>query len=1248
MTRPKRIGVWLVGIAALFSILFFSLNSILSRTTLPAELKETLLAKLCEESACQADFEKLEILLLPTPHAVASNVRITLPGRLSGTLESLSLFPKIVPLFTGHIVLARVRLISPKMAITIPEVSPARDPNVTPLADLQVGFSDANASAQHSGNSSQGSTPNHDRQAQPSSFSQLEAAAHALLTALADKAPGLHLQIEHGKIDFSNATTRLISLQELSAAISLPPNLLRVKLECESDHWKKLAIDGWLNPGERAFKARMVLHQLRAQRLAAYLPSSKPRPMDESPLDLELSISSEAPEIVSATFEGSSPSLTLQMGDEKSLITNLSFKGALQKTSDELQVKVARLSIEDPQLSLTGQFLTDSKIPESSYHLECLHTNATAVREVALALVGESQVVQDIFEIVRGGTVPKAIFEARGSSTKDLQDSEHLTVDGSLQNGEVFIPKVNLRVDDVFGEVHISHGILEGKNLQGRTGASTGYNGSLTVALAEEDGPFHLDIEIDADLAQLPPVLTRVVDSEAFLKELAKVKGVSGRAKGKLILGDTLKKVQARVEVNDWNLKGLYQRFPFPLELAASSFLYDGPTIAIRSLRGSLGESQLFDVSGSLDWSRGPYLELASSSAARISLDEFFPWLMTQPGTEENPWNIQSMGGTLWVDSLEFKGLLSRPEDWHFLGNCRVEELTCRTPSLPDTLRIKTGAILATPKSLKAKNCNATCLDASLVVSGKFTGSMKDLRAAEVAFRGDIGPQAGLLASDLLHLPPDLRVRAPLTTPQTRLNWAQKAPTSLSSTFTVSGGPEVTINLDQSARRLSLNQLSISDQESNATITINIGEDEFGFGFRGNLTAATLDRLFTNNQLLGGSLVGDLSARVIRNQLATSSAEGQLTVKDLWFAPKQGARLALQDASLMAKGKSLEVRTATFRVMDTPMDLKGSLGVTDNQVQLDLDLRADEIDWNKLKEVYPLLSKGDQKPEKANKGGESFQEMPIRGNLRIDAGRFNYNHYEWKPLRANLLFAQDGINVQVMEAKLCTIPTPATIIPSNLGPLLVIKLDARNLDLDPTISCLWDRKGIITGAFNLEGEVTAKIQQQNLNEVLQGGLKLVAWNGRVYRSTVLAKIFDLLNFTEIYRGRLPDLAHEGCAYDSFRARAALKNGQLIVEDAIFDGRCAKMVGTGTIDLESQKVNFTVLVSPLKTVDTVIRHIPLVGNLLGGSLVSIPVRVGGDLSNPSVIPLSPSAVGSGLLGTMKRVFQLPFTLTQPLQ
>ena len=70
---------------------------------------------------------------------------------------------------------------------------------------------------------------------------------------------------------------------------------------------------------------------------------------------------------------------------------------------------------------------------------------------------------------------------------------------------------------------------------------------------------------------------------------------------------------------------------------------------------------------------------------------------------------------------------------------------------------------------------------------------------------------------------------------------------------------------------------------------------------------------------------------------------------------------------------------------------------------------------------------------------------------------------------------------------------------------------------------------------------------------------------------------------------------------------------------------------------------TVLVAPFKTVDRIVKHIPLVGNVLGGNLISIPFRAIGDLSDPDVIPLSPTAVGSGLLGILERTLKLPITI-----
>jgi hypothetical protein len=72
------------------------------------------------------------------------------------------------------------------------------------------------------------------------------------------------------------------------------------------------------------------------------------------------------------------------------------------------------------------------------------------------------------------------------------------------------------------------------------------------------------------------------------------------------------------------------------------------------------------------------------------------------------------------------------------------------------------------------------------------------------------------------------------------------------------------------------------------------------------------------------------------------------------------------------------------------------------------------------------------------------------------------------------------------------------------------------------------------------------------------------------------------------------------------------------------------------------------VAPLKTVDSVVKKIPIVGGILGGTLVSIPVRATGDLTDPKVSALSASGVGSELLGIMKRAFKLPFKVIEPFR
>jgi hypothetical protein len=90
-----------------------------------------------------------------------------------------------------------------------------------------------------------------------------------------------------------------------------------------------------------------------------------------------------------------------------------------------------------------------------------------------------------------------------------------------------------------------------------------------------------------------------------------------------------------------------------------------------------------------------------------------------------------------------------------------------------------------------------------------------------------------------------------------------------------------------------------------------------------------------------------------------------------------------------------------------------------------------------------------------------------------------------------------------------------------------------------------------------------------------------------------------------------------------------------------------MGSRGEIDIATQKIDFTIIVSPFKTIDRIINSIPGIRWILGGRLVGIPMKATGDIENPDVVALAPSAVGTSILEMLQRMLLLPIEIIQPL-
>lgn len=445
-------------------------------------------------------------------------------------------------------------------------------------------------------------------------------------------------------------------------------------------------------------------------------------------------------------------------------------------------------------------------------------------------------------------------------------------------------------------------------------------------------------------------------------------------------------------------------------------------------------------------------------------------------------------------------------------------------------------------------------------------------------------------------------------------------------------GPKVFVDALHEREELMIKQLVIRDAKSDASLSFHQKGREFDLTFNGTLLGATLDELFEKNEFLTGWIKGNLSTRIVLDQPFNSVAQGALQGAGLNYPWSGEGPMQIDTFSLNAKDNLFTIDSNLF-VLGHNLRAKGKVDFLLDGFMFDMDLFMNGFD---LDQVMAKV--------RGKKGGEDFWGLPLKGMLRVESEYVKYGRFTWRPVRANIIFGHERISIELTKANLCAIETPGLLVISPKGLELSSKPRATNQDLHATLACLSDTKEV-SGHFSFNGDVAGKGDAEALAGSLKGTMEFEAKKGRIDRYGLLSKIFQVLSPMGILR--LPDLAKEGFPYYVIKASGNLQDGKITIKEALVDGAATDLVFNGEIDLIDRKIDAVVLVVPFRTIDRIINFIPLVRYVLAGRLVAIPVKVTGDLENPEVTPFSPSAVGAGLLDTVKRIFKLPFKIIQPL-
>lgn len=660
-------------------------------------------------------------------------------------------------------------------------------------------------------------------------------------------------------------------------------------------------------------------------------------------------------------------------------------------------------------------------------------------------------------------------------------------------------------------------------------------------------------------------------------------------------------------------------------------------------LKACLGNSQARKGTVRLDLTdeQNPHLEVTFETF-NLVLGEIYPLLLSFKQIAAALKDFTSMNGIIRLVDPHFAGPLFEPRNWRFSLTGEIENITVNSTLLPRPATATRGTFNASPEKLLLRDVQAGMADASLAISGNITPYRGGLQRADITLQGTIGAEAIEWMSNRVNISPELRLRSPLSVTQAHVVWNKDTPASFSGKLVVSGGPTVSFDVVRGSEQLAIKRLSIRNGESDASVTLKLKDKEFDLGFSGSLDKSAVDRLLVKNQLLTGWIKGDFSAHIVMDQAGGSTAGGKLQAKNLQYPWGLPVPVKIKEVYLEAADNTVKVESSRLKWGDTDMTLHGTVNLSESVPRVDMNIDADGLNWEDFRKL-----RGEPGEKKTADRSKDSRLPPLQGELRVSAGDLSWGALEWEPFRATVVLGREEVILKVTEGNLCGIATPALI---NIFPEPLrfhVTPTAKNQELDTTITCLWNRKGLINGTFDLEGNVAGEIVGGDPVKALKGDGELTARDGRIYRFGILAKIFAVLNVTEIFRGELPDLAKKGFGYKSIKATAHLHEGTIVLKQGIIDGTSMTIACQGDIDLIAKKLDLTVLVAPFKTIDRIIKYTPLIGEILGGNLISIPIKVTGNMADPTITPLAPSAVGSGLLNIMKRTLRLPVSIVQPL-
>ncbi len=1073
--------------------------------------------------------------------------------------------------------------------------------------------------------------------------------------------------------------SKLFNFSEINGFLRKSSGSIRFDISCASRFFDKITLNGAAQPDGWTYRVDTGFKGLKLDLLLKEFDFNHPLYPVQSEADLRIRLEGTGSERMSASVRGSFPCYVIKSHNRDLLFSCGSLSLNLEKKGGDFTVKIAEMRFQEPQFNLNGEVSRhyDPGLHKDVWDID-LHASdvdVLAVRKRILALWGNHSVARKVCSIVKGGRVTRARYSFHGP-VEDFRHLEAMKISADVKEAPIHVPGAELELELAKGPITIENGVLSGTGLSARLGNSLGTNGTLVLGLTGPDPDFNLDLMIDADLKDLPSVLHRLVKKALFRQELEKFSEIDGRAKGRLRIGEKLHDLSVYVDVTDIDASAKYDRISWPLHIAGGSLKVTPSGIYWEKIKGNAGPQIIHELTGKVNWKGVPLIGIENLDCS-LDTGALFHELMGFDGISKHVSSVvSSVDGNGEIKGFHLEGPVKNPASWRYSFKFLPDSLVLFSPLLPGKAEVKKGTLELTDSSIVFKTPHLKIDSSAVAFHGHFSHAAFRNWKGDVMLTGIIGRGVANWIKEKGWIPPPYFPKIPCRVDKFFVAWDDNRTKVRGkiSRDNPKGGGRVSTDLDLTVRqgKLDIEKIVVNGLGKRAEMGLSIhgGRNEsIEFSWDGELLKSSLDALLENNELLEDSLTGRLRLFLKRGQGEKNTASGAISAKGVIWHWGVAKPVLIKDAFLRGDGDKIYVDKLVMGFEDEVISSTG-FGIISNQgIKLSLFADSPSITWDNFSDFFAKDSSLGQAGESADnsipataENSDEYQKAwPFYGTFDFSLGKFSIQAhkfsdadftssnkmYTWAPVIGRFTIEPSGTRkLVVSRGEFCGLDTTGEWELDTKRCQIRVSTHEGNPRFENVLACLGYDQDIIEGPFSLDFRLSGSIGSWD-----SGGLHLYSDGGVIRRLNFFSKLFTVINVIDLFSKQgVSDLVNEGFTYSRLVLEGDIKGNLLKLDKFVVKGSGLNIFGRGTVDINTFEGDLILLVAPLKTIDTIISKVPLVGRVIGGknnAVLTIPVGVKGNLSDPKVVLLPPEAVGSALIGLVTDTLKLPFIILKPV-